>query len=49
MTLSFSNFAHVLVAVVVVLISVEVNKLFPLAVFLQKGYMPGTTQRTHER
>ena len=27
----------------------KLNKLFPLAVFLQKGFMPGTTQKTHER
>ena len=25
------------------------NKLFPLAVFLQKAYMPGTAQKTHKR
>ena len=27
----------------------QTNKLFQLAVFLHKGSMPGTTQKTHKR
>ena len=27
----------------------QINKLFQLAVFLHKGSMPGTTQKTHKR